>query len=184
MKLYSGCERDLVIAAATVNKSTRWQLVLVNEQIVAVLDSKGDGVGLAGSLLLLPVVAASMIESSCIWKLQPIVDSSDCKCRVVVAAAGGVAETMVLLTHLLGAAAKNQHAANPRRTVFDIKRLIGRKLSLRRRPELLENKVSCCYSNAYYFMPIHTGAEKDLRFVYCAAAISSLLNDDWSGMDI
>ncbi|XP_026447183.1 eukaryotic translation initiation factor 3 subunit E-like [Papaver somniferum] len=34
------------------------------------------------------------------------------------------------------------------------------------------------------FMPIRTGAEKDLRFVYCAAAISYLLNDDWSGMDI
>ncbi|KAI3953065.1 hypothetical protein MKW98_020260 [Papaver atlanticum] len=33
------------------------------------------------------------------------------------------------------------------------------------------------------FMPIHTGAEKDLRFVYCAAAISSLLNN-WSGMDM
>lgn len=32
------------------------------------------------------------------------------------------------------------------------------------------------------FMPIHTGAETDLRFVYCAAVISSLL-DDWSGMD-
>ncbi|XP_077216062.1 prenyltransferase family protein isoform X2 [Tasmannia lanceolata] len=32
------------------------------------------------------------------------------------------------------------------------------------------------------FMPIHTGAEKDLRFVYCAAAICSMLND-WSGMD-
>ncbi|XP_028797171.1 geranylgeranyl transferase type-1 subunit beta-like isoform X1 [Neltuma alba] len=32
------------------------------------------------------------------------------------------------------------------------------------------------------FMPIHTGAEKDLRFIYCAAAISFMLND-WSGMD-
>ncbi|KAI9083382.1 hypothetical protein K1719_034596 [Acacia pycnantha] len=32
------------------------------------------------------------------------------------------------------------------------------------------------------FMPIHTGAERDLRFVYCAAAISFMLND-WSGMD-
>ncbi|PWA65445.1 prenyltransferase family protein [Artemisia annua] len=32
------------------------------------------------------------------------------------------------------------------------------------------------------FMPIHTGAEVDLRFVYCAAVISSLL-DNWSGMD-
>nr|XP_043632002.1 geranylgeranyl transferase type-1 subunit beta [Erigeron canadensis] len=32
------------------------------------------------------------------------------------------------------------------------------------------------------FMPIHTGAETDLRFVYCAAVISSLL-DNWSGMD-
>ncbi|XP_054823051.1 geranylgeranyl transferase type-1 subunit beta isoform X2 [Prosopis cineraria] len=32
------------------------------------------------------------------------------------------------------------------------------------------------------FMPIHTGAETDLRFVYCAAAISFML-DDWSGMD-
>ncbi|XP_076917726.1 geranylgeranyl transferase type-1 subunit beta-like [Bidens hawaiensis] len=32
------------------------------------------------------------------------------------------------------------------------------------------------------FMPIHTGAETDLRFVYCAAVISSLL-DNWSGID-
>ncbi|KAJ9539929.1 hypothetical protein OSB04_026435 [Centaurea solstitialis] len=32
------------------------------------------------------------------------------------------------------------------------------------------------------FMPIHSGAETDLRFVYCAAVISSML-DDWSGMD-
>ncbi|KAF7822305.1 geranylgeranyl transferase type-1 subunit beta [Senna tora] len=32
------------------------------------------------------------------------------------------------------------------------------------------------------FMPIHTGAETDLRFIYCAAAISFML-DNWSGMD-
>ncbi|KAG2595640.1 hypothetical protein PVAP13_5KG088300 [Panicum virgatum] len=32
------------------------------------------------------------------------------------------------------------------------------------------------------FMPIHIGAETDLRFVYCAAAICSMLND-WTGMD-
>ncbi|MFS8012716.1 putative protein geranylgeranyltransferase type I [Helianthus anomalus] len=32
------------------------------------------------------------------------------------------------------------------------------------------------------FMPIHTGAETDLRFVYCAVVISSLL-DNWSGVD-
>ncbi|KAF9590058.1 hypothetical protein IFM89_030370 [Coptis chinensis] len=32
------------------------------------------------------------------------------------------------------------------------------------------------------FMPIHSGAEKDLRFVYCAAAICFMLNS-WSGMD-
>lgn len=32
------------------------------------------------------------------------------------------------------------------------------------------------------FMPIHTGAETDLRFIYCAAAICSML-DNWSGMD-
>ncbi|KNA15005.1 hypothetical protein SOVF_102210 [Spinacia oleracea] len=32
------------------------------------------------------------------------------------------------------------------------------------------------------FMPIHIGAEADLRFVYCAAAISYLL-DDWTGVD-
>ncbi|KAK9283753.1 hypothetical protein L1049_012003 [Liquidambar formosana] len=32
------------------------------------------------------------------------------------------------------------------------------------------------------FMPIHTGAEKDLRFIYCAAAICFML-DNWSGMD-
>ncbi|KAF5179255.1 Geranylgeranyl transferase type-1 subunit beta [Thalictrum thalictroides] len=32
------------------------------------------------------------------------------------------------------------------------------------------------------FMPIHAGAEKDLRFVYCAAAICFMLNS-WCGMD-
>ncbi|KAM3345307.1 geranylgeranyl transferase type-1 subunit beta [Capsicum galapagoense] len=32
------------------------------------------------------------------------------------------------------------------------------------------------------FMPIHSGAETDLRFVYCAAAISSML-ENWSGID-
>ncbi|XXG66252.1 hypothetical protein AAC387_Pa05g3774 [Persea americana] len=32
------------------------------------------------------------------------------------------------------------------------------------------------------FMPVHTGAEKDLRFVFCAAAICFMLNN-WSGMD-
>ncbi|CAN6472195.1 unnamed protein product [Victoria cruziana] len=32
------------------------------------------------------------------------------------------------------------------------------------------------------FMPIDTGAERDLRFVFCAAAICHMLND-WSGMD-
>ncbi|KAK7340876.1 hypothetical protein VNO77_21593 [Canavalia gladiata] len=32
------------------------------------------------------------------------------------------------------------------------------------------------------FMPIHTGGETDLRFVYCAAAICFML-DNWSGMD-
>ncbi|VAH56864.1 unnamed protein product [Triticum turgidum subsp. durum] len=32
------------------------------------------------------------------------------------------------------------------------------------------------------FMPTHIGAETDLRFVYCAAAICSMLKD-WSGMD-
>ncbi|XP_021910432.1 geranylgeranyl transferase type-1 subunit beta [Carica papaya] len=32
------------------------------------------------------------------------------------------------------------------------------------------------------FMPIHTGAEMDLRFVFCAAAICYML-EDWRGMD-
>ncbi|KAJ7971289.1 Geranylgeranyl transferase type-1 subunit beta [Quillaja saponaria] len=32
------------------------------------------------------------------------------------------------------------------------------------------------------FMPIHTGAEMDLRFIYCAAAICYML-ENWSGMD-
>lgn len=32
------------------------------------------------------------------------------------------------------------------------------------------------------FMPIHTGGETDLRFVFCAAAICSMLKN-WSGMD-
>ncbi|XP_057813740.2 geranylgeranyl transferase type-1 subunit beta [Cryptomeria japonica] len=33
------------------------------------------------------------------------------------------------------------------------------------------------------FTPLHTGAETDLRFVFCAAAICFMLND-WSGMDM
>eukprot|EP00262_Sarcandra_glabra_P015816 TRINITY_DN496_c0_g6_i1.p1 TRINITY_DN496_c0_g6~~TRINITY_DN496_c0_g6_i1.p1 ORF type:complete len:432 (-),score=56.79 TRINITY_DN496_c0_g6_i1:286-1581(-) len=32
------------------------------------------------------------------------------------------------------------------------------------------------------FMPIHIGAEKDLRFVFCAAAVCFML-DNWGGMD-
>ncbi|GMY08578.1 geranylgeranyl transferase type-1 subunit beta isoform X1 [Fagus crenata] len=32
------------------------------------------------------------------------------------------------------------------------------------------------------FMPLHTGAETDLRFTYCAAAICFML-EDWRGMD-
>ncbi|XP_030511758.1 geranylgeranyl transferase type-1 subunit beta isoform X1 [Rhodamnia argentea] len=32
------------------------------------------------------------------------------------------------------------------------------------------------------FMPIHIGAERDLRFLYCAAAICFMLNN-WNGMD-
>uniref|UniRef100_A0A2P2LGJ6 Geranylgeranyl transferase type-1 subunit beta isoform X2 n=1 Tax=Rhizophora mucronata TaxID=61149 RepID=A0A2P2LGJ6_RHIMU len=32
------------------------------------------------------------------------------------------------------------------------------------------------------FLPIHIGAETDLRFTYCAAAVCCLL-EDWSGMD-
>ncbi|EEF30079.1 geranylgeranyl transferase type I beta subunit, putative [Ricinus communis] len=32
------------------------------------------------------------------------------------------------------------------------------------------------------FLPIHIGAETDLRFIYCAAAICFML-EDWSGMD-
>lgn len=32
------------------------------------------------------------------------------------------------------------------------------------------------------FMPTHIGAERDLRFVYCAAAVCSMLKD-WTGMD-
>ncbi|RZC73588.1 hypothetical protein C5167_049069 [Papaver somniferum] len=119
------------------------------------------------------------MQSSCIWKLQPMVESSDCKCLVVVAA--GVAETMVL-------SLQNVRdwfwwsCSHSAKCVFGFVQFLV--LSVRRRPELLASKVSCCYSDAYYFMPIHTSAEKDLRFVYCAAAISSLLNDDWSGMDI
>jgi len=33
------------------------------------------------------------------------------------------------------------------------------------------------------FSALASGSESDLRFVFCAAAISSLLND-WSGVDI
>ncbi|MCD7469654.1 hypothetical protein HAX54_008803 [Datura stramonium] len=33
------------------------------------------------------------------------------------------------------------------------------------------------------FMPIHSGAETDLRFVYCAAAIPLPMLENWSGID-
>ncbi|KAL7614984.1 geranylgeranyl transferase type-1 subunit beta [Lactuca sativa] len=62
-----------------------------------------------------------------------------------------------------------------------ILKTVGYDLSLINSTSILKS-MKCLQQSDGSFMPIHTGAEKDLRFVYCAAVISSLL-DDWSGMD-
>ncbi|XP_051116566.1 geranylgeranyl transferase type-1 subunit beta [Andrographis paniculata] len=48
--------------------------------------------------------------------------------------------------------------------------------------ELLLKSMKCLQQPNGCFMPIHTGGERDLRFVFCAAAICSILKN-WNGMD-
>lgn len=62
-----------------------------------------------------------------------------------------------------------------------ILRTAGYNLSLLKSKTILKSMKNLQQQDGS-FMPIHSGAETDLRFVYCAAAICSLL-DDWSGMD-
>ncbi|CAI9273640.1 unnamed protein product [Lactuca saligna] len=62
-----------------------------------------------------------------------------------------------------------------------ILKTVGYDFSLVNSTSILKS-MKCLQQADGSFMPIHTGAEKDLRFVYCAAVISSLL-DDWSGID-
>lgn len=62
-----------------------------------------------------------------------------------------------------------------------ILKIVGYDLSLIDSEFLLKSMKSLQQSDGC-FMPIHTGAEKDLRFVFCAAAICSMLKN-WSGID-
>ncbi|ERN07816.1 hypothetical protein AMTR_s00012p00169450 [Amborella trichopoda] len=48
--------------------------------------------------------------------------------------------------------------------------------------EFISTTMKCLQQPDGSFMSIRTGAETDLRFVFCAAAISSMLND-WSGLN-
>ncbi|XP_073123850.1 geranylgeranyl transferase type-1 subunit beta [Henckelia pumila] len=62
-----------------------------------------------------------------------------------------------------------------------ILKIVGYNLSLIDSESLLKSMKNLQQPDGCY-MPIHTGAEKDLRFVFCAAAICSMLKN-WSGMD-
>ncbi|KAL9233686.1 hypothetical protein vseg_008648 [Gypsophila vaccaria] len=62
-----------------------------------------------------------------------------------------------------------------------ILKIIGYDLSLLD-SELITKSMRNLQQPDGSFMPIHIGAEADLRFLYCAAAISYILND-WTGMD-
>ncbi|CAH9065313.1 unnamed protein product [Cuscuta europaea] len=62
-----------------------------------------------------------------------------------------------------------------------ILKTVGYDLSLMDSTSILKSMRSLQQPDGSY-MPIHAGAEKDLRFVYCAAAISSMLGN-WDGMD-
>ncbi|RZC63249.1 hypothetical protein C5167_025009 [Papaver somniferum] len=174
MKLYSGCERDLVIALIA-NKKRRPQL----KELIKVIQQEQSAYKdpITEFLYCLYVnydfdgaqqKLRECEDSSCIWKLHPMVENSDCKCRVVVVAAG-VAETMVLsLQNVSGWFWWS--CSRSAKCVFGFVQFLV--------------LVVYCYPCDTKFHAIHTSAEKNLRFVYCAAAISSLLNDDWSGMDI
>lgn len=62
-----------------------------------------------------------------------------------------------------------------------ILKIIGHDLSLIDSASIVRSMRNLQQNDGSY-MPIHIGAEADLRFVYCAAAISYMLND-WSGVD-
>ncbi|VFQ88399.1 unnamed protein product [Cuscuta campestris] len=62
-----------------------------------------------------------------------------------------------------------------------ILRTVGYDLSLIDSTPILKSMRSLQQPDGS-FMPIHIGAERDLRFVYCAAAICSIL-ENWDGMD-
>uniref|UniRef100_A0A7C8Z0Q3 Protein geranylgeranyltransferase type I n=1 Tax=Opuntia streptacantha TaxID=393608 RepID=A0A7C8Z0Q3_OPUST len=62
-----------------------------------------------------------------------------------------------------------------------ILKIIGHDLSLIDSGSIVRSMRNLQQHDGSY-MPIHIGAEADLRFVYCAAAISYML-DDWSGVD-
>lgn len=74
----------------------------------------------------------------------------------------------------------NSHLASTY-SALAILRIIGYDLSLLNSQSILKSMKNLQQSDGS-FMPIHTGAERDLRFVYCAAAICSMF-ENWSGMD-
>ncbi|KAL5716661.1 protein geranylgeranyltransferase type I [Ranunculus cassubicifolius] len=62
-----------------------------------------------------------------------------------------------------------------------ILKTVGYNLS-RTNSELILISMKTLQQHDGSFMPTHAGAEKDLRFVYCAASICFMLNN-WSGME-
>ncbi|WOL08433.1 hypothetical protein Cni_G17186 [Canna indica] len=62
-----------------------------------------------------------------------------------------------------------------------ILKMVGHDLS-NLNPEAISRSMRNLQQPDGSFMPIHFGAETDLRFVYCAAAICSMLNN-WTGID-
>lgn len=67
-------------------------------------------------------------------------------------------------------------------TALALLRILGDDFTgVKRKPIMEALKQLQCSDGS--FMPIVEGAESDMRFVFCAAAISSLL-EDWSGVDV
>lgn len=67
-------------------------------------------------------------------------------------------------------------------SALSILRILGDDLSCVEREAVLKT-VRGLQQPDGSFCPVELGAERDLRFTYCAAAICSMLND-WSGMDV
>lgn len=59
--------------------------------------------------------------------------------------------------------------------------VLGDDLSRVDKKSLLEG-IKACQSNDGCFIAMITGSESDMRFIYCACCVSSML-DDWSGID-